>query len=76
MACKNCGTVTNGVCKVCALLDNDLTNKRVSLCDFCGVMICEKCMPDIERRWVAFVKAKKGSLKEQWNKLMELWNPK
>jgi len=73
MSCKSCGQITNGVCKVCALLENDTTIKKVSMCDFCGVMICETCMPNIERRWVAFVKAKKGALKEHWNNLVKSW---
>lgn len=73
MACKSCGPKTNGVCKVCALLDNDLKTKKVSFCNFCNVMICESCEGDIGRRFKAFKKAKVGALKENWRELQELF---
>lgn len=73
MACQSCKDKTNGICKVCALLDEDLTIKKVGYCEFCKVMICESCEIDIERRFKAFAKSKAGKLKEQWNKLLESW---
>ena len=40
MACNNCGTNVNGVCKVCELLDNDTKVKVVKWCGVCGKYIC------------------------------------
>lgn len=76
MACKNCGPKTNGVCKVCALLDGDERVKPVQFCAACNVMICESCENDIGRRFNAFKKAKIGKLKEQWKTLTNKWNGK
>jgi len=54
MACNNCGTDINGVCKVCELLDNDTKVKTVKWCGVCGKYICKSCNTDYKRRWKAF----------------------
>ena len=54
MACNNCGTNINGVCKVCELLESDLSVKVVKYCNLCGVYICNDCNKDFKRRWKAF----------------------
>lgn len=73
MGCASCSQATNGICKVCALLDGDESIKKVKFCDFCNVHICEPCENNITRRFDAFKKQKAGQLKEAWNNLLEKW---
>ena len=37
-------------CRVCELIDNDLTPKPVDYCDFCKAYICEPCWTNPIRR--------------------------
>lgn len=74
MGCTTCGPKAQGVCKVCALLDNDQEIKTVQFCGFCNVFICEACESDIGRRFKAFTIAKAGGLKEKWNELLRQWS--
>jgi len=71
MSCTNCSSVTNSYCRVCQLLDNDNTIKKVKFCGFCNAHICESCEGDIGRRFEAFKKAKVGALKDKWNQILK-----
>jgi hypothetical protein len=73
MGCQNCGATINGVCKVCALLDSDLSVKVVRFCASCNEYICNECEKQYIKRFHAFLVAKAGEMKNQWNELLELW---
>lgn len=55
MACTNCKDTISGYCKVCQLLDDDTSIKKVTYCVVCGVYICGSCNKDLMRRWEAFL---------------------
>lgn len=48
-----------GICKVCDILDNDISVKKVKYCHFCVAFICTKCYPNMWRRAKAMFKQKK-----------------
>lgn len=46
------------ICKVCELLDNDTTPKKVSFCKACNEYLCEPCEKNWIRRGKAMIKSK------------------
>lgn len=48
----------NAICKVCELLDNDITPKPVTYCEMCKEYLCEPCEKDWIRRGLAAIKQK------------------
>ena len=40
----------NGICRVCELLDTDISIKRTYYCQSCDATICFKCKPNMWRR--------------------------
>lgn len=62
MSCANCGrwgedsTDTRMACRVCELIDDDVSIKRVKWCSDCKAHICQECWNDIPRRVAAFAK--------------------
>ena len=40
----------NGICRVCELLDTDISIKRTYYCQSCKSNICFKCRPNMWRR--------------------------
>ena len=54
MSCKNCGqrdfSKVISICRVCSILDDDITQKPVTFCDICNSYICASCITDWGRR--------------------------
>ena len=47
-----------GVCRVCVLIDNNYTKKKVEFCPACDHFICLECKPNLVRRGIAMLKEK------------------
>ena len=52
MSCTGCGNNSNVLmpCRVCELIDNDSTPKRVKYCNLCGAYICKDDETNVLRR--------------------------
>lgn len=40
----------NGICRVCELLDSDISVKKTYFCKVCEATICYQCRPNMWRR--------------------------
>lgn len=47
-----------GICKVCELLDEDISHKIVNYCDLCKQYLCKPCEGNLLRRARAMLKHK------------------
>lgn len=55
-----------GVCKVCELVDKDLSIKDVSYCDPCNVWMCINCQGDLVKRGEAIIIAVSKGFKKMF----------
>lgn len=70
MGCRDCikdtrqhASWSHGVCDVCRLLDNDVTEKRVQYCKNCKAHVCESCLGKYGRRFMAMIEEARRKLK-------------
>lgn len=74
MPCTNCDSDFSNIqmpCKVCELIDKDVTEKMVWYCDTCKAYICKPCLRDGVRRAKAAVISKALWLKDKTVKLFK-----
>lgn len=46
------------ICKVCAIMDNNIIPKECEWCELCSQFICKECKPNLIRRGMAMIKLK------------------
>ena len=85
MSCLNCNgggkpdfTRQHRVCRVCALLDKDYSEKPVAWCDICSNYICKSDWDNWERRGRATA-LEWGSkavewINGKWNVIKKIWD--
>lgn len=48
--------LSDGICEVCRLMNDDTSTKKVKYCGFCGVNICCECNTKYDRRFFSWLK--------------------
>jgi len=55
MGCITCKETVSGTCKVCELVDNDISVKTVAKCELCNVYMCKDCKGNPMKRFLAVI---------------------